>query len=237
MKAWVGTSGFAYKAWRGPFYPEDLSEKDFLTYYASRLPSVEINNTFYRMPSRKALSAWADKTSDPFSFVLKASRKITHFKKLNGVEEELDYLLDVMGELGPKLGPTLFQLPPFLKKDIDLLGRFLELLPGGFRAAFEFRSSSWFDAEVYDLLRGSGKALVAADTGKESTFAMERTADYGYARLRREEYSEAELIAWAGRFREMEWKDAYVFFKHEDAGTGPLTAVRFLELLNGGGGS
>lgn len=235
MKCWVGTSGFAYKGWRGAFYPEDLGEKEFLTYYASRLPSVEINNTFYRMPSRKALSSWSEQTPDSFSFILKASRKITHFKRLKGCADEMEYLLDVMGELGPRLGPTLFQTPPNLKKDAALLSEFVSLMPRGFRAAFEFRHASWLDEEIYTVLADSKLALVAAEAGDETLLAVVETAPYGYARLRLEEYSDAELGRWVERFGETDWTDVFAFFKHEDDGTGPLTAVRFLEMLNGGG--
>ena len=231
MRALAGTSGFAYTGWRGAFYPEDLPQKQFLSHYASRLPAVEINNTFYRMPRRTTLASWSEQTPDHFRFVLKASRRITHFKKLRDVGEEVGYLLDVMGELGPKLGPTLFQTPPYLKKDLDVLRDFCALLPGGFRAAFEFRNASWLDEEVYELLRQHALALVAAEGEKEELLAVVRTAPWGYLRLRQETYDDAELDAWVDRIREQDWTDVYVFFKHEDAGTGPRTAERFLRML------
>jgi uncharacterized protein YecE (DUF72 family) len=229
MTLWVGTSGFAYREWKGSFYPEDLKNDQMLSYYGERLNSVEINNTFYRMPNRKVLADWVSKVPESFSFVLKASRKITHFKKLKDTEDELGYLVDVSSELGDRLGPTLFQLPPYLKKDAALLGDFLAILPDGFRAAFEFRSSSWFDDDVYGLLEEKGVALVTADTGKGDEPPVVRTADYGYARLRRERYEESELQRWTERLSEPGWDESFVFFKHEDGGAGPALAAVFRE--------
>lgn len=234
MRSWIGTSGFAYKGWRGAFYPEDLPETRFLSWYASRLPSVEINNTFYRMPSSKTLSAWSEQTPESFSFVLKASRKITHFKRLKNCADELDYLLDVMGELGPRLGPTLFQTPPNLKKDPALLSEFVSLFPGGFRAAFEFRHASWLDDEIHTILADAKLALAVAESGDEALLSVVETAPYGYARLRLDEYSDADLERWVRRFGDTSWTDLFAFFKHEERGIGPLTAVRFLDMLNGG---
>ncbi len=231
MTDWIGTSGFSYKEWKGSFYPEDLPADEMLSYYSERLNSVEINNTFYRMPNRNTLANWAERTPDSFRFVLKASQKITHRKRLKEVAEELDYLIPTMGELSTKLGPTLVQLPPNFKKDLDRLGGFLDLLPPGFQAAFEFRNESWFDDETLDMLRSHGQALVAADTGDEALLAVERTAPFAYARLRQEEYSDEALDGWATRLRGLEVDDLYVFFKHEDGATGPRLAARFLECL------
>jgi len=226
----AGTSGFSYKEWKGPFYPEDLPASKMLGFYAGRLPSVEINNTFYRMPNRTTLAGWAEQTPDDFQFVLKASQKITHRKRLKDVEEELDYLIPTMQELGKKLGPTLIQLPPFLKKDLDRLDTFLELLPDGFRAAFEFRNASWFDDEVYASLRTHGQSLVIADSGKEELLEVAATAPFAYVRLRKEDYSDDDLHDWMKRLRGLPVDDLYVFFKHEDAGAGPRMAERFLEM-------
>lgn len=231
MTEWVGTSGFSYKEWKGSFYPEDLPADGMLAFYAERMNAVEINNTFYRMPNRKTLAGWAERTPDHFRFVLKASQKITHRKRLKDVGDELDYLIPTMGELATKLGPTLVQLPPNFKKDLERLTGFLDLLPNGFQAAFEFRNPSWFDEETVALLRGRGQALVVADTGKEELLAVEDTAHFAYARLRREEYTDEELKGWAERFRGLEVDDLYVFFKHEDGGTGPKLAARFKEFL------
>jgi uncharacterized protein YecE (DUF72 family) len=236
MRLHTGTSGFSYKAWKGAFYPEDLPDKEMLRFYGERLNAVEINNTFYRMPSVKLLDGWAAKVPDDFSFVLKASRRITHQKRLKEAEDPLAYLLETASSLGSRLGPMLFQLPPYLKKDAERLEAFVRLLPNGFRAAFEFRHESWFDESVYDVLRGREVALVTADTGDDKPAPVVVTAPYGYARLRREEYAAAELDDWAERLTDQGWNDLYVFFKHEDAGAGPRLAGRFRELAEGRSG-
>ena len=233
MNAWVGTSGYAYKEWKGSFYPEELSDREMLGYYCTELNSVEINNTFYRMPTSKLLAGWTGQVPETFSFVLKASRTITHFKKLRDAAEELDYLVSTASELGPRLGPILFQLPPYLKKDLALLRDFVALFPEGFRAAFEFRSSSWFEDEIYDVLSERESALVVADTGQEKLPpVIVRTAPYGYARLRGEQYGPDELHSWATKLRAPKWQDLYVFFKHEDAGAGPRLAKSFAALMS-----
>ena len=230
MKYRVGTSGFSYKEWKGTFYPEDLADKEMLRYYAERLDAVEINNTFYRMPTRRLLEGWVEQVPESFAFALKAPRRITHQKKLSGVEEDVGYLLDTTTALGPRLGPILVQLPPYLKKDVALLADFVALIPEGARAAVEFRSSSWFDDEVYDTLRARGVALVVSDMDDKPEPPVVRTAPFGYARLRRAEYDDTSMAAWAGRFAEGGWDETYVFFKHEEAGTGPRYAARFREL-------
>lgn len=228
MRYWVGTSGFSYKEWKGSFYPEDLPNEGMLEYYGERLNAVEINNTFYRMPSRKVLADWASKVPSDFSFVLKASRKITHNKRLKDAEEELAYLVEVSGELAGRRGPILFQLPPYLKKDVERLRDFVSLLPEGFMAAFEFRHRSWFEEEVYQVLADGGVALVVADTGEEDATPLVATAAYGYARLRKEAYEPGELTRWAEKFADQGWQDAFVFFKHEDEGAGPALAREFV---------
>jgi uncharacterized protein YecE (DUF72 family) len=232
MKCWVGTSGFSYKEWKGSFYPEDLSNDGMLAYYGERLNAVEINNTFYRMPKRSLLADWGSKVPDDFSFVLKASRKITHFKRLKGTEEEMGYLLDVSSELGVRRGPMLFQLPPNFKIDVERLRDFVTLLPTGFRAAFEFRHDSWFADETYAVLGDAGVALVVADTDADEPPAVVPTAKYGYLRLRRADYEPADVTRWAGVVSEQDWDDAFVFFKHEDAGAGPALAERFVNELD-----
>jgi uncharacterized protein YecE (DUF72 family) len=234
MRVAVGTSGFAYKEWKGSFYPSDLKADDFLRFYASRLHAVEINNTFYRMPTEKLLVSWTGQVPEDFTFVLKASQRITHRKRLKECGEELQYFLRTANTLGAKLGPTLFQLPPNLKKDLPRLQDFLTLLPTASRAAFEFRHPSWFDEEVYGLLRVHGAALVAAEADPEdsavaTTFVP--TADWGYLRLRRKAYDRAALAAWAARIREAGWDEAFVFFKHEDGATGPRLAAEFMEVM------
>ena len=234
MSLYVGTSGFSYKEWKGTFYPEKLPAADMLSYYAERLNAVEINNTFYRMPSVQLLEGWRAKVPDGFSFILKASRRITHQKRLKEADDPLSYLLETSEILGSRRGPMLFQLPPYLKKDVDRLQAFVTLFPDGFRAAFEFRNDTWFDEEVYEVLRARSLALVTADMGDESAAAVVSTAPYRYARLRRETYGAGDLEAWATQLTDAGWEDLYVFFKHEDAGAGPRLATRFREIVQGG---
>jgi len=219
MEILVGTSGYAYKEWRGSFYPGKLKEKDMLRYYAERLPTVGINNTFYRLPGRETLLRWADEVPPGFVFVLKASQRITHRQRLSPESKEtVDYLFEVASALGEKLGPVLFQTPPFLRKDAARLRDFLSLVPPGRPVAFEFRHETWRDEEVRDVLRSRNAALVCADTeesGEEGAPILP-TADWGYLRLRRCDYDDAGLAAWAERVRAQPWKKAFVFFKHED---------------------
>ena len=224
----VGTSGFSYKEWKGPFYPEKLPAKDMLRFYSGQLPAVEINNTFYRLPKREVIANWAEQVPETFRFSIKASRRITHFKRLKETDEVLEYLLAAVDVLGDRLGVVLFQLPPNFKKDMDRLAPFLEMLPGDVRAAFEFRNASWFDDEVYDALRAHGAALVVADTNEKDAEIIS-TAPFGYLRLRKDTYSDEKIAAWAQVVTDQEWKDAFVFFKHEDAGGGPKMARKFLK--------
>lgn len=231
MRLLAGTSGFAYKEWKGPFYPEDLRDDAMLGYYAGRLPTVEINNTFYRMPRESVVASWASQTPDGFRFALKASRKITHFGRLKNVEGELEYFLRVSTVLGPKRGPSLFQLPPTMQKDAARLSEFVALLPRAWPAAFEFRHASWFDDETYGILRARNAALCVADKGTdEDATPLVATADWGYVRLRAETYGEADLARWSAALRGQPWQEAYVFFKHEDAGVGAKLAQRLMEL-------
>lgn len=230
MRVAVGTSGYAYKEWKGGFYPPDLPAADMLRYYGTRFRTVEINNTFYRVPSEKGLLTWSAQVPDGFTFVLKASQRITHQKRLKDVSQDVGYFLQTASVLGPKLGPTLFQLPPNLKKDLPLLEDFLSLLPRRWRAALEFRHASWFDDDVYQALRSHNAALCVADTEDENG-RLEPTADWSYLRLRRETYDDEQLRTWARRVAEQAWQDAFVFFKHEDEATGPNLAARFLQLF------
>lgn len=231
MRWQVGTSGFSYDEWVGTFYPEDLPAKERLSYYASKLPAVEINNTFYRMPKASVLEGWASQVGEDFRFVLKASQKITHMKRLKPeCADETQYLLRTAGTLGARLGPLLFQLPPNLKRDLDRLDGFLALLPEGTRAAFEFRHESWRDDEVAARLRARNLALCSADVDDEDEPPVVATADYGYLRLRRTAYDDDALRRWRDRAIAAGWAEAYLFFKHEDEGTGPRLAGRFLEL-------
>ena len=228
MRIRAGTSGWSYKEWKGHFYPEKLAAKDMLRFYAEHFPTVEVNNTFYRMPNLTTLEGWAAEVPEDFSFVLKATKRITHDKRLKDVQDSVDYLLRTAGTLGTKLGPFLVQLPPNMKKDVPRLRDFLAGLTA--RAAFEFRHSSWHDDEVYSALRERNMAWCIADTGEPDDPPFVSTADWGYFRLRRVLYEDADLKTWADRVRGESWKEAFVFFKHEDAGTGPKLATRFLEL-------
>ena len=229
MRIRAGTSGWSYKEWKGFFYPEKLAAKDMLRYYAERFDTVEVNNTFYRLPNLTTLEGWATQVPEGFSFVLKTTKRITHDKRLGDVADSVDYFLRTSATLGPRLGPFLVQLPPTMKKDVARLRDFLALMPPR-RAALEFRHTSWFDDEVYEVLRARGAAWCVADTGEPSDPPFVSTADWGYLRLRRVEYTEDDLRTWADRVREQPWSEAYVFFKHEDAGTGPKLAARFLEI-------
>jgi uncharacterized protein YecE (DUF72 family) len=230
MNLFVGTSGYSYKEWKGSFYPEDLPDKQMLRYYAERFRTVEINNTFYRMPSESVLKNWAKEVSAGFAFVLKAPQRITHKQRLKESEDSVAYLFKVTAALEDRLGPVLFQLPPFLRKDLPRLQDFLKILPAGRRVAFEFRHASWFDDEVYDTLRGHGAALCIAEAEGDLEVPFVATAPWGYIRLRRPDYGDRELISWVRRIREQSWQDAFVFFKHEDEGVGPKLAARFVEL-------
>ena len=226
----VGTSGYNYPEWRGTFYPKKFSTQKMLTYYAERFPTVEINYTFYRMPTEKLLLGWSEGTPVAFSFTLKAPRRITHDAKLQRCEDLLQAFCRTARTLGPKLAVLLFQLPPNFKKDAGVLRAFLALLPEGTRAAFEFRHASWLDNEIYDALRGRNIALCIADSEKMST-PVEVTADYAYFRLRDEGYQQGDIEKWATTVGSLAPRDAFVYFKHEEQGLGPDFAKRFTAAL------
>jgi uncharacterized protein YecE (DUF72 family) len=230
MQALIGTSGFSYPAWRGGFYPEKMPPTKMLAYYAERLAAVEINNTFYRMPSADMLARWAAETPPGFRFSLKSPRQITHDRRLAGVTDAVARLAEVAHALGDKLGPVLFQLPPFLRKDLPLLDGFLAALPTDLSATLEFRHPSWFSEDVYDCLRTRRAALCIAESEDLET-PLRATADWGYLRLRRQDYDEAAIGRWAERLKAQSWTSVYVFFKHEDAGKGPAAATRLREML------
>ena len=234
MAVIVGTSGYSYKEWKGIFYPADLPAAKMLPFYASHFGSVEINNTFYRMPEPKTLEKWSGEVPDGFTFVLKAPQRITHQKKLVGAEAEIAHFVEVATTLGPKLGPLLFQLPPYFRKDVPKLRGLLDAVPRAFRLAFEVRHDSWLDEEVYAALRERDAALCVADTDEvvDPDALVVPTASWGYMRLRRTEYSDEQLEAWWRRIDAQNWSDAYVFFKHEDEAKGPAFARRFLAARN-----
>jgi uncharacterized protein YecE (DUF72 family) len=230
MDLHAGTSGFSYKAWKGTFYPSDLPAGDMLRYYAGRLPAVEINNTFYRMPRASVLESWAGQVPEGFRFSLKASRRITHFKRLENAAEETGYLLRTAASLGSRLGVLLFQLPPHFKADRGRLEAFLKILPEGTRAAFEFRHPSWLEEGIYQLLRSRDLALCISDSDSRPAEEMVRTASWGYLRLRRSGYADEDLSSWMKNIRDAGWERAFIFFKHEEDGAGPRMAERFLEI-------
>ncbi len=228
----VGTSGYTYPEWKGSFYPSDLPAAKMLAYYAERFSTVEVNYTFRRMPTAKALAGWAAATPAAFTFVLKAPQRITHFARLANVDEPLRVFSDTARTLGPKLGPLFFQLPPTFKKETGRLAETLYLLPPDLRCAFEFRHPSWFADDVYEILRARNAALCIADNQEGSTPAV-ATADFGYLRLRAVEYADADLARWVATARTVGagWRDAFVFFKHEDSASGPALARRFAASL------
>ena len=231
MEIRAGTSGYSYKEWRGAFYPEDLSPDDWLSYYASQLDAVEINNTFYRMPKTHVVEAWRDAVPEHFRFVLKASRRITHQGRLLNVEEATGYLVDRARILENHLGALLFQLPPNMKADVERLKRFQGFIPDDIPVAFEFRNSTWDTNSVDTALRDAGHAKVVSHDSAE-TKASESAILGGpltYLRLRAERYSKPELRKWASRVIKSSPQQALVFFKHEDAGAGPKLAKQFLE--------
>lgn len=232
MRVFCGTSGFSYAPWKGVFYPEKLPAAQMLAYYAGRLPTVEINNTFYRMPKAEQLEAWAAQTPATFRFALKSPRRITHERRLAGADDAVQALFTTAASLGERLGPILFQLPPFQKKDVPRLEAFLQALRSvapTARPAFEFRHASWFGDDTYEALRAGHAALCLADAEELAT-PIVATASWGYLRLRREDYDEAALAAWAERLRALPFTEAFAYFKHEDAGRGPQLAERFAAL-------
>ncbi|MFQ5665285.1 MAG: DUF72 domain-containing protein [Candidatus Binatia bacterium] len=229
---WIGSSGYNYKEWRGTFYPADLPEQQMLKYYAQRLSSVEINYTFYRMPNVRMLQGWAKETPQEFSFTLKAPRRITHDLRLRDAGDALTYFCETAKALQRKLGALLFQLPPFLKKDVARLEDFLHQMPAGFRPVFEFRNPTWFGDDTYECLRRFDAALCIAEH-EDRSVPFEQTAKFGYFRLRKLDYSDADLARWAQRIEDgaAGWADVFVYFKHEEAGKAPRCAARLASLL------
>jgi uncharacterized protein YecE (DUF72 family) len=230
----AGTSGYSYPPWKGVFYPEKLPAAKMLGYYATRLPTVEINNTFYRMPSRDLFVKWLSEVPPAFRFAVKAPKRITHERRLAlDCEDSVVRLYDVASALGDRLGPVLFQLPPNMKKDLPRLEAFLAMMgqrAPGLRAAFEFRHPSWFDAEVNAVLSAGRAALCIADA-EDLTTPVAATTSWGYLRLRREDYVDADVATWADRIRAQPWNETYVFFKHEDGARGPQLAELLLSAV------
>lgn len=229
-KLWAGASGYSFKEWKGPFYPAKLKSEEMLAYYSARLPTVEINATFYRMPQAAMLQAWARNTPAGFRFAFKANKRITHIDRLaaDRCAESVKYFYGLVDALGDKRGPVLFQTPPFLKKDLPRLREFLALLPADHRATFEFRHDSWLDDDTYALLKEQSAALCLSEREDAAPPPMVVTAPWGYARLRLETYDEARLAAWAEKLTGAGWTDAHAYFMHEP--TAPAYAATLLRL-------
>jgi uncharacterized protein YecE (DUF72 family) len=235
MNIQVGTSGWSYKEWKGSFYPAKMPAREMLPHYSSFFSAVEVNNSFYRIPAERVLLSWAGQVPPDFRFVMKASRRITHHNRLRDEDGSLEYFLRAVNPLGERLGPTLFQLPPTFKKDVDRLGEFLGRLPRNWPAALEFRHPSWFEEDVYRLLQARDVPLVAVDAGAEEVGApLLPTATWGYLRLRRTDYGRAALQGWSDRIRAQPWQEAWVFLKHEEGSpTGPAAAQELRQMLTG----
>ena len=230
MNLYVGTSGYSYKEWKGPFYPEDLPDKQMLRFYGERFRSVEINNTFYRMPKASMLEAWAAEVPADFKFVLKAPQQITHIKRLKEAGDSVAYLLKVAADAEGAPGPAAVSVAALFEEGRAAPARVSRAAAAGSPVAMEFRHESWFDDETLALLREHQAALCIAEAEDGVEVPFVSTAKWGYLRLRRPDYGDAELKAWADRVKQQDWSDAFIFFKHEDEGKGPLMAKRFLEL-------
>ena len=230
MTLYVGTSGFSYKEWKGSFYPEKISPKEMLSYYASRLQAVELNNTFYRRPEKSMVESWKAQVPDNFRFSVKASQGITHFRRLKDAGDATRLMLESVSALGDRLGAVIFRMPENFEKDVKRLKTFLKELPHDTPAVFDFRHPTWFDDEVAASLRSHNHVLCASDIEELPGGDIVKTADWGYVRLRLVRYSERDLKKWISRIKAQDWKHAFVFFKHEDEATGPKLAARFVAL-------
>jgi len=231
-KLLAGASGYSFKEWKGVFYPEDIKAEDMLAYYAGHLPTVEINNTFYRMPKTSVFEHWVATVPKDFRFSIKASQRITHMSRLRAetAAEPVGYLYRNLEALGGKRGPVLFQLPPNMKKDLARLDEFLALLPEGHNATFEFRHDSWFEDDVYAALKGAGAALCLSEREDSAPPPLVETAPWGYVRLRLETYSDADLKRWARTLAATSWRETYVYFMHEP--TAPAYAKALMKFAS-----
>jgi uncharacterized protein YecE (DUF72 family) len=230
MRFLVGTSGYSYKEWKGAFYPAKLPDKQMLGYYAQHFSTVEINSTFRRFPSASTVEAWAAQVPESFRFVLKARQTITHFRRLQNAEEQIDDFINLASLLKRRQGPLLFQLPPNFKKDVPRLEAFFNYVGGRAAIVLQLQHESWYDEEVYDCLRAHSAALCSTDDEGPARDRVVATTSWGFVRLREERYTEARLKKWIKKLQDQDWDEAYVFFKHEDVGAGPMLARRFLKL-------
>jgi uncharacterized protein YecE (DUF72 family) len=231
----IGTSGYAYKEWKGGFYPEKMSPKNMLPYYSERLSAVEINNTFYHMPKESVLTSWAQQVPDDFIFALKAPQLITHIKRLKSVESETEYLFRTLSTLKRRLGPVLFQFPKNFRAEPSVLADFLDFIPSNADCAFAFRNPNMLNPEILDLLREKKCGLCLEDADETPINEIVSTANWGYLRLRRTDYVEADLSRWAKRILSQQWEKAFVFFKHEEEAIGPKLAMQFREIVGSSG--
>jgi uncharacterized protein YecE (DUF72 family) len=231
-KLFAGASGYSFKEWKGVFYPDDIKAEDMLPFYSARLPTVEINNTFYRMPKTSVIENWAAATPEDFRFSIKASQRITHMSRLRAetAAEPVGYLYKNLAALGAKRGPVLFQLPPNMKKDLARLSEFLSLLPADHNATFEFRNDTWFDDDVYAMLKNAGAALCLSEREDSAPPPLVETAPWGYVRLRLETYTDADLKEWARTLRASGWREIYVYFMHE--ATAPGYALKLMKFAS-----
>jgi uncharacterized protein YecE (DUF72 family) len=230
MKLFIGASGYSYPKWKGKFYPEKFPENKMFEYYSQNFSSVEINATYYRLPDKKVFESWEQQAPENFKYALKAPQQITHFKRLKDAETELESFINNSKILNKKRGPLLFQLPPNFKKDIDLLKKFIKNIHESF-ITFEFRHSSWNDADVFKVLSEKNFSLCIADTDENLIEEIISTADWGYLRLRKKEYSPKDLAAWKEKFISQNWKEVYIYFKHEDEANGPKFAKILINLF------
>jgi uncharacterized protein YecE (DUF72 family) len=232
-KLLAGASGYSFKEWKGSFYPEKMKPEEMLPFYSQRLPTVEINNTFYQMPKVAVLENWARTTPESFKFAIKASRRITHMSRLkaDSAADSVSFLYRNLAALGAKRGPVLYQLPPFLKKDLPRLAEFLALLPEGHGAAFEFRNDTWFSDDVYDALKRASATLCHSEREDNAPPPLVETAPWGYVRLRLETYADGDLEQWAERLAATRWNETYVYFMHEP--TAPAYAQTLMKFATG----
>jgi uncharacterized protein YecE (DUF72 family) len=231
MIFYVGTSGYSYKKWQGKFYPEKISHHGMLRFYSERLGTVEINNTFYHMPTASVLTSWAQQVPNNFIFAFKAPQVITHLKRLRNVGSEIEYFFRALSVLQNKLGPVLFQFPRSFHADPKALEDFLALIPNHTPCAFEFRCPSWLDVGILDLLCKKGCSLCITDSDEKPTNEIVSTATWGYLRMRRSDYTDADLSQWMERIFLQKWKRVFIFFKHEEEAKGPELAMRFHKLI------
>ena len=225
----LGTSGWSYPEWKGKFYPAKIAGDDMLPFYARHFDAVELNNSFYRLPKPEAMAKWRDAVPDGFRFAIKAPRQITHIRRLKDVAEPVQRFLEVAAGMAGRVGPILFQLPPNMKADLERLAALLALLPKAQQVAFEFRHESWLEPPVFDVLREHDAALCLAEPD-EAVAPLLPASGFVYLRLRKTDYTDAELAAWRAKLDALvaDGRDVYCFFKHESQAKGPEYVLRVM---------